>query len=109
MEPTIDADIVIVARTVTPPVVRYRRLSDGVEWSVVGNCNQCGLCVVGAVGDWYEWDGPAGTPNASRDTRWPDRLDDPVTPGFFEDMEQMAQAVPTATVSGCSMTLASES
>lgn len=109
MEPTLDADIVIVLRSVTPPVVRYRRLSDGVEWSVAGTCNRCGLCVIGAVGDWYEWDGPAGTPNASRDTRWPDRPDDPVTPGFFDDMREMAQAVENATVSGCSMTLASES
>lgn len=106
MRPTLDADIVIVAESDAPPVVRYRRLSDGVEWAVAGSCNQCGLCVVGAIGDWYEWDGPPGTPLASRDTRWPERLDDPVTPSFFDDMRQMAALTPTATVSGCSMSLA---
>lgn len=102
--PTIDDDIVIESATVNPPVTIYRRVSTGARWRVTGACNQCGLCVVGAVGDWYVWDGPAGTPNANRDTRWPNRLDDPITPELLPDMVQMAQQTPTATVTGCSTT-----
>lgn len=103
-EPTLDADIVIVAHESDGAVV-YERVSDGTRWRVAGTCNQCGLCVIGAVADWYVWDGPPGTPGASRDTRVPGRLDDPVCPGFLEDMQQMAAVTPTATVSGCSLTI----
>lgn len=102
MELTIDADIVIDARTAD--AIEYRRLSTGARWRVTGTCNQCGLCVIGAVGDWYEWDGPAGTPNASRDTRYPGRLDDPILPELIDDMVRQAQETPTATVTGCSTT-----
>lgn len=105
-ELTLDIDIIIVSRAPgPPPVVEYERVSTGERWRVVGSCNQCGLCVIGAVGEWYVWDGPPGTHGANRDTRTPGRLDDPVCPGFIEDMAAMAAATPTATVSGCSMTI----
>jgi hypothetical protein len=103
-EPTLDAEIVIVERP-SADVVVYERVPTGARWKVSGSCNQCGLCVVGAAGNWYVWDGPPGTPGASRDTRVPDRLDDPVCPGFIEDMAQMAAETPTATVSGCSLNI----
>lgn len=84
--------------------VRYRRVSTGQRWIVRGTCNQCGLCVVGAsnVGD-YDWTGPAGTPGAVKDVRFPVRPDEPVTPGFNEAMERMAAETETATVTGCSL------
>lgn len=105
-EPTLDADIVVVGREDgPPPVVVYRRISTNEQWRVIGTCNQCGLCVIGAVGAWYEWDALPGTPGASRDTRVPGRDDDPICPGFIEDMQQMAADTLTASVSGCSLTL----
>lgn len=103
MIPTLDSDIVILEETETSKL--YQRISTGEVWRVSGVCNQCGLCVIGAQGDWYEWDGPAGTPGANRDTRAPNRLDDPIVPGFIEDMQQMAVETPTAIVSGCSLTI----
>lgn len=107
-ERTLDPDVEVVAREGDGPtaLVRYRRVSDGSTWAVRGACNRCGLCVLGAVGDWYVWDGPPGTPGASRDLRVPGRADDPVTPGFFADMQEMAALTPGSTVSGCSMALA---
>ena len=105
-EPTLDDDIVVVGREDgPPPVIAYRRLSTGAEWLVRGACNQCGLCVIGVVGEWYQWNGPPGTPGASTDARVPGRLDDPIVPGFIEDMQQMAAETPTATVLGCSFTI----
>lgn len=101
--PTLDPNIVIESRVAEQTV--YRRISDGARWQVSGTCNQCGLCAIGAVGEWYQWVGPPGTPGASIDTRVPSRLDDPVLPGFIEDMEQMAAITPTATVNGCSFTI----
>ncbi len=103
-EPTLDASIVIVERPSEDAVV-YERVPTGERWKVSGSCNQCGLCVVGAVGDWYVWDGAPGTPGANRDTRVPGRLDDPVCPGFLEDIAQMAAITPTATVTGCSLSI----
>lgn len=102
--PTLDADIVIVGRPDADTVI-YERLSTGGRWVVRGQCNQCGLCVIGAVGNWYEWNGPAGTPYACNDTRVPVRLDEPIIPGFIEDMKEMARVTPTATVSGCSLSI----
>jgi hypothetical protein len=105
-EPTIDFDIVVVGRSEgPPPVIVYRRLSSGEQWAVRGTCNQCGLCVIGAVGDWYVWNGPPGTPGASSDLRVPGRPDDPICPDLPENMEQMARETPTATVTGCSLTI----
>ncbi len=106
-EITLDPDIVIesVKRGANPSLV-YRRVSTGERWRVNGTCNQCGLCVIGAaVASDYVWDGPVGTPLAVRDLRYGTRLDEPVTPSFFADMQEMARETPTATVSGCSMTL----
>jgi hypothetical protein len=105
-EPTLDADIVVVGREDgPPPVVVYRRVSTNDTWAVSGTCNQCGLCVIGAVGEWYVWNGPPGTPGASSDTRVPGRADDPVCPGFIEDMQEMAAVTPTANVAGCSLVI----
>jgi rRNA maturation protein Nop10 len=103
---TLDPDVVIVARGVTDevPWLRYRRVSDDTEWTVRGTCNQCGLCVIGtAVPERYEWDGPVGTPLAVRDLLYATRLDEPVTAGFSEDMEQMAREIGAAV--GCSLTV----
>jgi hypothetical protein len=101
--PTLDFDIVIISENENSKT--YERISTGERWVVSGICNQCGLCVVGAVGDWYIWDGPPGTPGANRDTRAPNRLDDPIVPGFIEDMILMAAETPTATVTGCSLSI----
>lgn len=99
---TIDADIVITHHD--GDSTYYQRRSTGARWRVTGTCNQCGLCVIGAVGDWYVWVGEPGTPGASIDTRVPGRLDDPILPELLANMEQMAQLTPTATVTGCSTT-----
>ena len=105
-ELTLDPDVVVVARDYgSSPRIVYERISSGERWAVTGECNRCGLCVIGAVGDWYVWDGPAGTPNASRDLRVPNRPDDPICPGFIEDMQTQAAVTPTATVSGCSLAI----
>lgn len=106
--PTLDNDIVIesIQRGANPSVV-YRRLSTGERWRVNGTCNQCGLCVIGAARpENYEWDGPVGTPFAVRDLRvLTGRLDEPVAPGFIEKVTDAVALTPTATVSGCSLTL----
>lgn len=106
-DPTIDPDVVIVGRETTGiPMTEYQRVSTGERWRVFGTCNQCGLCVIGAVVTTdYEWDGPPGTPLAVRDLRYGVRLDEPVTPGFEESMQEMARETPTATVTGCSLTI----
>lgn len=109
MEQTSDPDVVILERGLLldgTPTVQYQRLSTGLVWTVGGVCNQCGLCVLGAAetGD-YLWSGEPGTPLAVVDLRFGHRLDEPVTPGFFEDMARMAEATPTATVAGCSLSL----
>jgi hypothetical protein len=106
-EQTFDPDVVIVSRQLgPPPVVLYERVSTGERWTVTGVCNQCGLCVVGTgTPEFYAWDGPVGTPLAVRDLRYPDRMDEPLAPGFIEDMQQVAAETPTATVSGCSLTI----
>lgn len=105
-EATNDPDIVISDRqTGDDPWIEYTRLSTGQVWRVRGACNQCGLCVIG-VNDpngRYVWDGPPGTPLASRDLWYGTRLDDPLTVGFGDDMREMASITPTATVSGCSL------
>lgn len=100
MQPTIDPDIFIEYADAT--LTRYQRVSTGERWEVHGTCNQCGLCVIGAVGDWYVWVGDPGTPGASLDTRVPGRLDDPITPQLLPDTASMAALTPTATVQGCS-------
>ena len=91
------------------PYIIYRSLITGRRWEVNGTCNQCGLCVIGAVDGsmgttrWV-WSGPPGTPMAVTDVKYGDRLDDPVTPEFHQDMIDQAAITPTATVSGCSLT-----
>lgn len=106
-EATNDPDIVITDRqTGSDSWVDYARISTGETWRVRGTCNQCGLCVIG-VNDplgRYVWDGPPGTPGASRDLLYGQRLDDPLCMGFDEDMVGMAAITPTATVTGCSLT-----
>jgi hypothetical protein len=107
--PTLDPDVVIDAAgvTATVPWLQYRRVSTGQTWTVRGTCNQCGLCVVGASHqDDYEWHDEPGRPYAVTDLRVANgRPDEPVVPGFVEDMEQMAALTPTATVAGCSLTI----
>lgn len=88
--------------------LRYRREVAGVvdRWTVRGTCNQCGLCVIGAVpASRFTWSGPPGTPMAVTDVNYAARPDDPIAPGFIEDMVQMAALTPTATVAGCSLTI----
>lgn len=102
MKHTLDPDIVIEEQK--KGYVRYRRRSTGKSWVVRGECNQCGLCVIGAANeDDYEWQKLPGRPGAVKDIRFPVRPDEPVTPGFNEAMEQMAAQTPTATVKGCSL------
>ena len=105
---TLDPDIVIesVQRGANPSLV-YRRVSSGERWRVNGTCNQCGLCIIGAARtEDYIWNGPPGTPMAVTDVRvLLGRMDEPITPGFPDDMVQMAQVTETATVSGCSLTV----
>lgn len=103
-----DPDVQVIARVTVDdqPVVEYQRMSTFERWRVTGTCNQCGLCVIGAAMTMhYAWDGPPGTPYAVRDLRYGQRPDEPVVPGFAEDMEEMARQTPTATVSGCSLTI----
>lgn len=101
--PTLDPDIEIMY---LEGGVEYRRISTGDKWRVWGTCNQCGLCVIGARPfDRYQWQAAPGTPYSVVDLWYGKRLDDPVTPGFNEDMIDMARATPTATVNGCSMTV----
>lgn len=105
-EATNDPDIVITDRQTGPESwVDYARLSTGEAWRVSGSCNQCGLCVIGVVDPVgrYVWAGPPGTPGASIDTLYGQRLDDPLTVGFGDDMVAMAAITPTATVPGCSL------
>ena len=105
-DPTIDPDIVIVGREAAGvPATEYQRVSTGERWLVSGTCNQCGLCVIGvnAPDGRYVWDGHPGTPMANRDLWYGQRLDEPLTLAFKQDMEQMAQLTPTATVTGCSL------
>lgn len=108
--PTIDPTIVIVGLGGTPaPWVRYRRVATGEEWTVRGVCNQCGVCVVGAANDDYTWVGPPGTPYSNIDNRVAlGRLDAPIVPGFLAQMRRMAKEIPTATVTGCSLTIDEE-
>lgn len=107
-ESTVDPDVVIIERGTinNVPYIHYERISNGEQWRVLGTCNQCGLCVIGvnAPDGRYVWDGPPGTPLASRDLWYGQRLDEPLTVAFKQDMEQMAQEMPTATVNGCSFT-----
>ena len=107
VEQTLSWDIVIVERTAIDGVQRvtYERLSTGEQWEVIGACNQCGLCVIGAAfPEHYEWSGPPGTPYAVRDKRVPGRLDEVVSPGFIEAMQKMRAVTPTAT-QDCQLTL----
>lgn len=99
---TLDPDIQIV--TQKRGMIKYRRRSTGQMWIVRGECNQCGLCVIGAANQHdYEWTKAPGNPGAVKDVRFPVRPDEPVTPGFNEAMERQAGMTPTATVKGCSL------
>jgi len=101
--PTSDPGVVIESRDESGVV--YRSVT-GRRWRVNGECNRCGLCVVGAVPiERWTWRGPPGTPGAVFDTLYGSRLDEPVTPEFFPAMERIARETPTALVTGCSMTL----
>jgi hypothetical protein len=104
--PTVDPDVVILAReSGSVPLTEYQRLSTGERWRVMGTCNQCGLCCLGvAEPSRYVWDDLPGRPLAVRDLQYGQRLDEPLAWGFLEDMEEMAQQTPTATVAGCSFT-----
>jgi hypothetical protein len=82
IEKTLDPDIVIIDRDID--LIHYQSISTGRVWSVVGKCNQCGLCVVGAYyNEHYIWYKEAGQPYAVTDIRvsW-GRLDEPITPEF---------------------------
>ena len=108
--PTSDPTVVIErTRLGANPFIEYRNLITGRRWRVSGTCNRCGLCVIGAtdavmgVTRWT-WSGPPGTPDAVTDVKYGSRPDDPVTPEFAQDMIDMAQQTPTATVGGCTLT-----
>jgi len=111
MQATTDPDVFIVSLTtrrvrgqLVGELVYYRRDTKQ-EWTVTGTCNRCGLCVIGAARTQdYVWSKPPGTPDAVTDLRvLQGRMDEPVTPGFIEDMQQMAAQTPTATVAGCAL------
>ena len=107
--PTLDPFIFIEDTGIegTVPWIRYRRNDTGQRWIVRGVCNRNGLCVIGAARQQdYVWSNQPGRPGAVTDLRYVSgRPDEPVTPGFAEDMQQMAQRTPTATVTGCALTI----
>ncbi len=89
---------------------RYRKLPSGYHpkgqrWEVLGHCNQCGLCEIGDNSGRVRWVGPPGTPGAAIDTTYGKRPDNPLLPGFIEEMQEMARVTPTATVDGCAFSI----
>ncbi len=72
-------------------IIEYRDLVSGERWNMIGMCNQCGLCCIGAVGS-FEWDpmlqpGEPGSLLSPSLQNWKDSV---ARPGIVEDTEQMA-------------------
>ncbi len=78
MEATEDPGTTIVARG--PGWIRYQDLASGETWLIVGECNRCGLCDVGAVGRRLVWSHPPGMPGAVLDLDYGRRRDMPMRP-----------------------------
>ena len=106
---TLDPNVVIEAKGVRSgvPWLRYRRLDTGQRWVVRGVCNRNGLCIIGAAKkEHYTWSDLPGRPGAVTDLRFAEgRPDEPVTPEFAEHMKEMARQTPSATVTGCALTI----
>lgn len=95
VEITADPNIVIVDRGVTPDgdsFVTYRWINymtgHTPDWTVLGTCICCGLCEVGANNPYLEWKGEPGISGSCVDTRWPNLPDVPVSPAFFDMLEE---------------------
>lgn len=86
-----------------PGLVQYVNLLANDRWQVLGECNRCGLCAIGAARpDKYRWAGPPGTPGACDDLDYGFRADEPCHPSMGPAMAAMARQTPGATVTGCS-------
>lgn len=80
IEPTEDPHVVIIERA--PGRVRYRH-ANGEEWTVLGECNRCGLCEIGTAARRLIWSHPPGIPYACLDLDYPARRDIPMRPPFL--------------------------
>jgi hypothetical protein len=78
MEATEDRLVGIAERS--PGRLRYRDLISGAEWILVGDCNRCGLCEIGAVGRRLLWSHAPGTRGACVDLDYARRRDIPMRP-----------------------------
>jgi len=101
---TLDSYVFIIEQTENRKV--YQTVT-GEKWEIVGTCNACGECEVGAIDNYYEktnledkkqnspepkkyqiWTGiPIGQPGACLDVRFGKRLDIPVRPELTQKMQ----------------------
>lgn len=93
LTPTIDPTCWI--ETADAERVVYRTTT-GERWVIEGVCNRCGACEWGGadhLAGVVRFTGPVGTPGACTDTRYGQRLDNPVRP-------ELTRTFPSCSLTG---------